>query len=334
MAHRVAIIQGDGIGPEVVTAALKVLEATGVAFEWDYVLAGEKAFEKMGDAVPDETIKKIKENGIALKAPLTNFVAKGYPGPNRALRRKLGLYAAVKWAKSYDGVQTLYPGVDIVVIRETKEGGYAGAEQQVGPDAAVGLNFVTRRNVHEVTRFAMEFARRMGRKKITITHKANALKLTDGLFLLSAQEIAEEYPDIECDNMMVDHMAYQLVKDPLKLDMVLAPNVYGDIFADLVAGLAGSLGIGYGGNFGPDVAVFEAVHGTAPKYAGTGIANPMGMMFSGAMLLNYIGESEAGEAVKNAVAAVIRKGETVTKDLGGKANIAQVTDAVIWELQN
>lgn len=333
MTYTVPVIQGDGIGHEVISAALKVLEATGISFDWEYVLAGERAFKEYEDAVPDQTVESIKRNKVALKGPLTNFVAEGYPGPNRGLRRKLGLFAAAKCAKCFDGVPTFYPGVDLIVIREVREDTYAGAEQQVGPDAAVGIKFITRQNTHNVARFAMEFARKMSRKKITVAHKANALKLTDGLFLRSVQEVAKQYPDIECDHMMVDHLAYQLVKDPWSLDMILAPNVYGDIYADLIAGLAGSLGIGFGANFGHDVAMFEAVHGTAPKYAGKGVANPIGEILTGAMMLEYLGEADAARAIERAVADVLKKGEVRTRDLKGNATLEEMTTAIIRELR-
>lgn len=333
MKYTISVIIGDGIGHEVIPAAIRVLEATGVEFNWEYVLAGEDAFKEYENPLPDHTIESIKRNKVALKGPLTNFVAKGYPGPNRGLRQKLELFAAVKCAKCFEGVPTLYPGVDLIVIREVMEDTYAGVEQMVGPDAAVGIKFITRQNTHNVAKFAMEFARKMHRKKITVAHKANALKLTDGLFLKSAQEIANNYNDIDFDNLMVDHMAYRLVKDPWNLDIILAPNVYGDIYADLISGIAGSLGIGYGGNFGHDIAMFEAVHGTAPKYAGKGIANPIGEILTGTMMLEYLGEIDAAKSIERAVTEVLKKREVRTKDLGGNSTLDDMTNAIISELK-
>lgn len=329
MAYPISVIIGDGIGCEVVPAALHVLEATGVKFEWDYVLAGEQAYQKFGDPLPEATLDSIRKNQIALKGPLTNFVAKGYPGPNRGLRNRLDLYAAVKRAKCYEGVESRYPGVDLVVIREVREDTYAGAEQQVGPGAAVALKFITADNSRKVARFAMDFAVAHKRKKVTATAKATALKLTDGLFYQSAQQVAKEYPQIAFDYLQVDNMAYQLVRNPWEQDVILAPNVYGDILADLISGLAGSLGLGFGGNFGERVAMFEAVHGTAPKYAGLDVANPLGEILSGAMLLQHIGESSAAQAVFEAVETVLRKGEVKTRDLGGSAGLSQMEQAVI-----
>ena len=333
MAYKVSVINGDGIGREIVPEALRVLEATGVPFEWEHVLAGELAVEQFSDPVPDSTAESILRNKIAIKGPLTNLVARGWPSPNVLLRKKLGLFAAVKRARYFEGVPSPFKDADFIVVREAREDTYAGAEQQVGPDAAVGIKYITRANSQMVARFTFDLARRMGRKKVAVTHKANVLKLTDGLFLKSAQEVAPEFPDIPLESLMIDHMAFKLVKEYRDCDVILAPNVYGDILADLIAGICGSLGLGFGGNFGPDVALFEPVHGTAPTIAGMGIANPIGEILSGAMLLDYIGEHKAAKAVEDAVAQVLRKGEHLTGDLGGKAGTKELTDAIIAELQ-
>ncbi|MEY8339371.1 isocitrate/isopropylmalate family dehydrogenase [Lachnospiraceae bacterium 62-35] len=332
MSYTVSIIEGDGIGHEIVPAALQVLEHTGVPFQWEFVPAGEKAVEKYQTPVPDITTDSIQKNKLALKGPLTNLVGKGWPSPNVLLRKKLGLYAAVKRARYFEGVGSPFKDADFLVVREAKEDTYAGAEQQVGPDAAVAIKYITRDNSKNVARFTFDLARRMGRKKVTITHKANVLKLTDGLFLKSAQEIAAEFPDIECESLMIDHLAFKLVKEPLTCDVILALNVYGDILADLIAGICGSLGLGFGGNFGPDAALFEPVHGTAPTIAGQGIANPIGEILSGAMLLDYIGEHKAAALVETAVASVLKKGKCLTADLGGTAKTSDITKAIMDEM--
>lgn len=333
MSYKISIIEGDGIGHEIVPAALKVLEHTGLSFEWDFVLAGEKAVEEYQTPVPDSTIESILSNKLALKGPLTNLVARGWTSPNVMLRKNLGLFAAVKRARYFEGVGSPFKNADLVVVREAKEDTYAGAEQQVGSDAAIAIKFITKENSLNVANFTFDLARRLGRKKVSITHKANVLKLTDGLFLKSAQEAAKNYPDIECDSLMIDHMAFKLVNDPLDCDVILAPNVYGDILADLIAGICGSLGLGFGGNFGPEAAVFEPVHGTAPTIAGQGIANPIGEILSGAMLLSYIGEEQAAKTIENAVASVLKKGEFLTGDLGGTASTNDITDAIIHEMK-
>lgn len=333
MTYKVTVLHGDGIGREIVPAAQRVVDATGIKVEWETMPAGELAVEKYGEPIPPVTIESIRTNKIAIKGPLTNMVARGYPSPNLTLRNKLGLFAAVKRARYFEGVSSPFKNVDLIVVREATEDTYAGAEQRIGPDAAVAFKFITRATTHEVTRFTMELARKMGRSKVTVTHKANVLKLTDGLFLESAREIAKEFPDIEFNDHMIDNMAYQLVKDPLALDVILAPNVYGDILADLIAGVAGSLGIGFGGNFGSGIALFEPVHGTAPDIAGKGIANPIGEIMSAAMMLDYLGEKVAAKAVEKAVSKVLLDGKALTGDLGGKATLDEITNAIINELE-
>lgn len=329
MTYKITVLYGDGIGHEIVPAAQRVVEATGIKVEWENMPAGELAVEKYGEPVPPITLESIKKNKIAIKGPLTNMVARGYPSPNLTLRNKLGLFAAVKRARYFEGVPSPFKNVDLIVVREATEDTYAGVEQKIGPDAAVAFKFITRATTHRVTRFTMELARKMGRRKVTVTHKANILKLTDGLFLEGAREIAKEFPDIEFNDYMIDNMAYQLVKNPVTLDVILAPNVYGDILADLIAGVAGSLGLGFGGNFGSDVALFEPIHGTAPGKAGKGTANPIGVILSAAMMLDYLGENAAAKAVESAVAKVLLEGKTLTGDLGGNATLDQITNAII-----
>jgi isocitrate dehydrogenase (NAD+) len=333
MTYRITLINGDGIGSDVVPAARKVIDATGVSIDWEEMLAGDRAMEKFGDPVPQQTVDSILRNKVAIKGPLTNQVAKGWPSPNMTLRAKLGLFAQVRHTRGFEGVTSPFKGVDLVVVREATEDTYAGAEQKVGPDAAVALKFITRATSENVTRFTLEYARKNNRRRVTVALKANILKLTDGLMLHAARSVAPEFPDIKLDDVQIDNLCYQMVKNPCDLDVILTTNVYGDIVSDLAAGIAGSLGLGYGGNFGPDAALFEPVHGTAPKYAGLGVANPIGLILSGAMMLNHIGEEKAAKAIESAVEQVIKEGKTVTKDLGGKASTNEIADAIITAMK-
>ncbi|MHB1653454.1 MAG: isocitrate/isopropylmalate dehydrogenase family protein [Desulfitobacteriaceae bacterium] len=332
MKHCVTLINGDGIGKEIIPAARKVVAATGVDIEWEEKLAGEVAVQESGVPVPQDTIDSIKRNRVALKGPLTNLVAKGWPSPNVTLRTMLGLFAQVRRTRYFEGVPSPFKDVDLVIVREATEDTYAGAEQKVGPDAAIAIKFVTRATSEDVSTFTFDYAMRLGRKKVTVAHKANILKLTDGLFLESARKVAQRFPDIELNDRMIDNMCYQLVKRPQEYDVILAPNVYGDILSDLAAGVAGSLGLGFGGNFGPDVALFEAIHGTAPNKAGLGLANPIGVILSASLMLSHLGENKAAEAIETAVEKVLREGKVLTGDLGGKASTSEITEAIIEAL--
>ncbi|MCE5281148.1 MAG: NAD-dependent isocitrate dehydrogenase [Deltaproteobacteria bacterium] len=329
MAYPVTVIDGDGIGREIVPATMRVVDATGVSVEWEEKLAGELAVEQLGEAVPDETVASIRKNKVAIKGPLTNLVARGWASPNVTLRSKLGLFAQVRRARTFEGVPSPYRGVDVVVVREATEDTYAGVEQWVGPDASIAIKFVTRATAENVARFSMNYARKTGRRKITVAHKANILKLTDGLFLQSARNVGKEFPELTVNDHMIDNIAYQLVKNPREYDIILAPNIYGDILADLTAGVVGSLGLGFGGNFGPDIALFEAVHGTAPGRAGKGIANPIAMILSGAMMLTHLGETAAASSIERAIEAVLKEGKVLTSDLGGRATTKEITEAII-----
>lgn len=333
MSYRLTVIAGDGIGREIIPAAQRVVDATGVKMEWEEKLAGELAVEKLGEAVPEETVASIRENKVAIKGPLTNLVARGWASPNVTLRSKLGLFAQMRRARTFEGVPSPYRGVDIIVIREATEDTYAGAEQWVGPDASIAIKFVTRATSENVARFAMNYARRMGRKKITVAHKANILKLTDGLFLQSARTVGKEFPELTVNDQMIDAIAYHLVKKPQDYDVILAPNIYGDILADLAAGVVGSLGLGFGGNFSSETALFEAVHGTAPGRAGRGTANPVAMILSAALMLAHLGETAAANAVEKAVESVLKAGKVLTSDLGGRASTQEMTDAIIANLR-
>jgi isocitrate dehydrogenase (NAD+) len=324
-------VPGDGIGPEVTAAARRVIDATGVDIDWVHAEAGEVPYERSGVTVPPETVAAIREVGVVLKGPMANPVGHGYFSPNIALRQAAGVHANVRLAWALPGARTHFPGADLVVVREVTEDVFTGATQYVGPDAAITVKWVTRAATHRVTRFAFEYARTHGRKRITVAHKAATLKETDGLFLAAAREIAPEYPDVELDDCLVDALAMHLVRDPSDYDVLLAPFQYGDILADLCAGLVGGLGLVPGASFGPDAALFEAAHGSAPKYAGQDKVNPTALVLSGALLLDHLGEHAAAARVRAAVAATVA-GPVTTYDLGGTATTTEMTNAIIAAL--
>lgn len=325
--HAVVLVPGDGIGPEVTSAARRVLDATGAGIEWIEAAAGEQAYAATGRTVPARTAELVREVGVALKGPMANPVGHGYRSPNIALRSAAGVYVNVRFARSFPGVPTPFPDTDVVVVREVTEDVFTGAAQYVGPDAAIAVKHVTRAATHRVTRFAVDFARDHGRHRITVAHKAATLKETDGLFLAAAREAGQD-SDIGLDDCLVDALAMHLVRDPARYDVLLAPFQYGDILADLCAGLAGGLGMAPGASFGDDAALFEAAHGSTPKYAGRDVANPCAVILSGALLLDHIGEPAAACRVRAAVADVVAAGTTTTRDLGGTAGTRAMTDAI------
>ena len=356
MAHSVTLIPGDGIGPEVTEATKRVLEATGVAFHWDLAYAGAGVMDKYGTPLPEYVLESIRKNKVALKGPVTTPVGSGFRSVNVALRKGLDLYACVRPCKTYPGVLSLYKNVDIVIIRENTEDLYAGIEFEEGtPEAAklikliaetkgdavredsgFSLKMISEAGSRRIVKFAFEYARAYNRKKVTAIHKANIMKFSDGLFLAIAREVAQEYPDIEFEDRLVDNMTMQLVKRPQQFDVVVAPNLYGDIISDLCAGLVGGLGVAPGANVGVEIAVFEPTHGSAPKYAGQNKVNPMAMMLSGVMMLRHLGEVKAADRLEGAIAGVIAEGKNITYDM--KLNNAQVVgtsqvaDAVIEKL--
>jgi len=329
--HTVVHVPGDGIGPEVTWAARRVIDATGVPVDWVLAGAGEDEFATSGTTIPPRTAELVREVGVVLKGPMANPVGHGYASPNIALRQAAGAYANVRLALALPGARTHFPGADLVVVREVTEDVFTGAAQHVGPDAAITVKWVTRAATHRVTRFAFDYARRHGRRRITVAHKAATLKETDGLFLGAAREIAPEYPDIELDDCLVDALAMHLVRDPAGYDVLLAPFQYGDILADLCAGLVGGLGLVPGASFGPAAALFEAAHGSAPKYAGRDVVNPTALVLSGALLLDHLDERTAADRIRAAVAAVVA-GPVTTYDLGGTASTTAMTDAIIAAL--
>ncbi|MFZ5626260.1 MAG: isocitrate/isopropylmalate dehydrogenase family protein [Bacillota bacterium] len=332
MSYKVVLLPGDGIGPEVTAAAVEVLEATGVGFEWIELEAGAAVLEREGTPLPQRVINQIKEIGLALKGPITTPVGTGFRSVNVTLRQELDLYANVRPARNLPGVPSRYTGVDIVIFRENTEDLYAGVEHRVGKDAAESIKIITREASIRICEAAFSFARREGRRKVTAVHKANIMKLSDGLFLECARQVAAQYPEIEFEDVIVDAACMKLVQAPEQFDVMVMPNLYGDIVSDLCAGLVGGLGVAPGANLGVKAAVFEAVHGSAPQIAGQNLANPLALILSGAMLLGHLGEVEAAQSVRTAVARVLQEG-IKTPDLGGRAGTREVGRAIAEALK-
>lgn len=315
--HTVTLIPGDGIGPEITAAAVRVLAATGVKIDWETEAAGLGAIEKYKDPFPRQVIESIQKNRVALKGPLTTPIGTGFRSVNVALRKEFDLYVNLRPAKSFRGVASKWSDVDLIVFRENTEEFYAGIEHYIDPaqSAAETIGVVTRSGSERILRYAFEYARRHKRNKVTIVHKANILKFTSGLFLEVGKKIAAEYPEIQADDRIIDNMSMQLVLNPHQFDVIVTTNLFGDILSDLCSGLVGGLGLAPGANIGYDTAIFEAVHGSAPDIAGQGIANPGALILAGAMLLRHLGETEAAARVESAVAAVVNAGKSVTRDL-------------------
>ena len=334
MSYAVTLIPGDGIGPELAESAREVLEATGIGFEWDVQQAGEATIATEGTPLPDRVIESIRRTGVAIKGPITTPVGSGFRSVNVGLRQALELYANVRPARTMTGVESRYDDVDLIIIRENTEDLYAGIEHRVGPDAAESIKIITRAASQRIARYAFEYAVRNGRSKVTAVHKANIMKLSDGLFLESCQQVATEYAGrVAFEDRIVDNMCMQLVQKPDLYDVLVLPNLYGDIVSDLAAGLVGGLGVAPGANIGDQAAVFEPVHGSAPKYAGQNKANPTALILSGALMLRHLGETGAADAVESAVRSVIAEGTTVTYDLGGSAGTREYARAVVARLR-
>jgi len=329
VTYAITLIPGDGIGPELAEATRGVLEATGIGFEWDLQQAGEATIATEGTPLPERVIESIRRTGIALKGPITTPVGSGFRSVNVGLRQALDLYANVRPARSMVGVESRYTNVDLVIVRENTEDLYAGIEHRVGPDAAESIKIITRAASQRIARYAFEYSVRNGRSRVTAVHKANIMKLSDGLFLESCQQVAADYAGrIGFEDRIVDNMCMQLVQKPELYDVLVCPNLYGDIVSDLAAGLVGGLGVAPGANIGENAAVFEPVHGSAPKYAGQNKANPTALILSGALMLRHLGETDAAERVETAVREVIAEGITVTSDLGGTAGTREFAAAV------
>src|SRR6188508_3443905 len=329
MAYRVTLIPGDGIGPELAEATRRVLDATGVAFEWEVVEAGEATIATKGTPLPDEVLESIRRNKIALKGPITTPVGSGFRSVNVGLRQALNLYANLRPARSMQGVQSRYQDVDLIIVRENTEDLYAGIEHMVGRDAAESIKIITREASERIARFAFEYAVANGRRKVTAVHKANIMKLSDGLFLESCRTVAAEFEGrVEFEDRIVDNMCMQLVQKPELYDVLVLPNLYGDIVSDLCAGLVGGLGVAPGANIGTEAAVFEAVHGSAPKYAGQNKANPTALILSGALMLRHLGHPDTADRVEKSVRDIIAEGTATTYDLGGSTGTAAFADAI------
>ncbi|HEX3269020.1 MAG TPA: isocitrate/isopropylmalate dehydrogenase family protein [Ktedonobacterales bacterium] len=358
MPYDVTLIPGDGTGPEITEATRRVLEATGVEFNWHVRDAGLAVLEKYGTVLPEEVIQSIRETKVGLKGPITTPVGKGFRSANVALRKSLDLYANLRPAHSYQGLRSRYENIDLIIVRENTEDLYAGIEFQRGSaemdelidfiarttgtklskDAAISFKYISVPASRRIVKFAFDYARANNRRKVTAVHKANIMKFSDGLFLQVAQEVSKEYPDIQFEDRIVDNMCMQLVQKPEIYDVLVLPNLYGDILSDLSAGLIGGLGVAPGANIGDKYAVFEPVHGSAPKYAGQNKVNPMAMMFSGVLMLRHLGEREAADRMQNAMAAVIAEGKSVTYDLKPRPDdptavgTSQVADAIIAKM--
>jgi isocitrate dehydrogenase (NAD+) len=359
VAHRVVLIPGDGTGPELTEATRRVLEATGVEFEWDYQQAGADIMDQYGgNPLPDATLDAIRASGVAIKGPITTPVGSGFRSVNVGLRKSLDLYAQVRPCKTYEGVRTRFDNVDIVIVRENTEDLYAGIEYAAGSrdavdlidwmkarganlahaDAGISIKPISIRGTRRIVQFAFDYARANGRRKLTAVHKANIMKYSDGLFLDIAREVALHNEDIEFEDRIVDNMCMQLVQRPEEYDVLVLPNLYGDVLSDLCAGMIGGLGMAPGANYGDNAAVFEPTHGSAPKYAGQNKANPMAQLLSGVLMLRHLGEMDAGDRLENAIADVIREGQSVTYDMKPTRDdptavgTSEVADAIIDRL--
>jgi isocitrate dehydrogenase (NAD+) len=332
MTHKITLLPGDGIGPEVADAARQIVEASGVSVEWEVFTAPLEHGRRVGDFPGGQAVESVRRTHVALKGPMATAVAAGPPSINVALRKELDLYANLRPVRNVAGVASRWSGVDLVIVRENTEDLYAGLEHTVVPGVVESLKIITERASTRIARFAFEYARKNGRKKIHAIHKANIMKLSDGLFLSSIRVVAEEYPDIEYGELIVDNACMQLVMNPAQFDTLLLPNLYGDVVSDLAAGLVGGLGVVPSGNIGDDAALFEAVHGTAPDIVGKGIANPTAIVMSAAMMLNYLNEGEASRRILDALDRVYRAGKHTTRDVGGTATTQDFTQAVIGEI--
>jgi isocitrate dehydrogenase (NAD+) len=332
MPHKVTLIPGEGIGPEVAAATRRVIDAAGVQIEWEELAARTDSATEAGQLVNQGAIASVRRNRVALKGPTGTAIAGGAPSVNVALRKALDLYANLRPVKNLPGVKSRFEGVDIVLVRENTEDLYSGLEHEVVPGVVESLKIITERASTRIARFAFEYARRSGRKKIHAIHKANIMKLSDGLFLKSLRAVAGNYKDIDYKELIVDNACMQMVLDPQQFDMLLLPNLYGDVMSDLAAGLVGGLGVVPSGNIGDECAMFEAVHGTAPDIAGKGLANPTALLMSGVMMLDHLGERPAARRIEAALERVYREGKHATRDLGGRATTQEFTEAVIAAL--
>src|SRR5579864_3117327 len=333
MTHKVTLIPGDGIGPEVTGATVRILEAAGVKIEWEKVIAGSEAFEKYREYIPKDLISSIERTGVGLKGPVTTPIGGGFASINVGLRKKFELYANFRPIRNLPSLPTRYPSVDLVIVRENTEGLYSGIEHEVVPGVVESLKIMTEKACTRIARFAFEYARREKRKKIHAIHKANIMKLSDGLFLRCCRDVAKEYPEITYGEHIVDNTCMQLVMNPYQYDILVMENLYGDIISDLCAAFVGGLGFVPSANLGDHCAIFEAVHGSAPDIAGKNLANPTALLRSALLMVRHLGEHEASTLIRNALERVYRHHEKLTRDIGGKAGTSEFADAVIEEME-
>lgn len=328
MSNKITLIPGDGIGHEVIYATKEIIDKSGADIEWEILNAGMCVMDEYNTPLPDEVVESIKNNKVALKGPITTPIGTGFRSVNVGLRQKLNLYANIRPIKSYEGIDTLHKNVDFVIVRENTEGLYIGIEHKVGDEACESIKIITKKASDRIVKFAFELAKKENRKKVTATHKANIMKLSDGLFLKCAKDVAKDY-DIEFEDVIVDAMSMKLVMNPQNYDVVVAPNLYGDILSDMSSGLIGGLGMAPGANIGEDIAVFEPVHGSAPDIAGKNLANPISCILTGVMMLKYIGENDAALKIESALEKVFKQKDKLTKDLGGPLGTKEFAKAVI-----
>src|SRR5450759_1724642 len=334
MSHKVTLIPGDGIGPEVTKATVRILEATGLKFEWESFAVGAEAYEKSGEYIPKDLIESIERTRVGLKGPVTTPVGGGFPSINVALRKKFELYANFRPIRNLPHIPTRYPDVDLIIVRENTEGLYSGIEHEVVPGVVESLKIITEKASTRIAKFAFEYARKNQRKKIHAIHKANIMKLSDGLFLRCCRGVAKAYPEITYGEHIVDNTCMQLVMNPYQYDILLMENLYGDILSDLCAGLVGGLGLVPGANFGHECAIFEAVHGSAPDIAGRNIANPTAVLRSALLMLRHLGEHDAALKIRNAIDEVYRDRSKLTRDVGGTAGTSEFADAIIQAMES
>lgn len=333
MTTKVTLIPGDGIGPEVTQATVDIISASGANIEWEVLEAGNNAIAKYGEPLPEQVVESLRRNKVGLKGPITTGVGKGFRSVNVGLRHALALYANIRPIKNFKNIDSRYTGIDMVVVRENTEDLYAGIEHMVGRDAAESIKIITREASERICRYAFELARKQGRKKVTAGHKANIMKLSDGLFLECARKVAQEYPDIEFEDRIVDALCMSLVQFPEKFDVLVLPNLYGDIISDLCAGLVGGLGVAPGANIGEDGALFEAIHGSAPDIAGQNIANPLAMTLSGVEMLKYLGFDKEAVRIMKGIDEVLGQKDKLTRDLGGTAGTKEMAKSIIQAMR-
>lgn len=329
--RKITLIPGDGIGPEISKSVIDIFKAANIQVEFEIENAGEKVYNETGELIPDSLYKNIEKNKIALKGPITTPIGKGFRSINVYLRKKYDLYSNIRPIRTLPGIDTKYENIDLVIFRENTEGLYIGEEkyENEAHDSAIAIKRITRKGSHRIIKAAFEYAKENNLSKVAVVHKANILKITDGLFLDVAREIAKDYPDISVEEVIIDNMCMQLVMNPEKYQVIVTMNLYGDILSDLCAGLVGGLGLAPGANLGDDIAIFEAVHGSAPDIAGQNIANPLALLFSSIHMLRYIKEIEKADQIENAVLKVLIEGKTLTGDLGGTASTKELTDSIM-----